>query len=254
MLINPSTSKDWITPHSIEWYAQLGKQAGVYRYPWISTIEEPNGETIFTEEVSKMVPGSKVLDVGCGDGGFALSLSSIVNQIVGFDITEDFLPKGELPSNVIFVSGNSKAGLPFDEDSFDCAYNRKGPTSAYRELFRVVKVGGQVIGLHPADDLNKELPEWFPNFFDPVPNSTPILTNLQKQLSSYGNVDIRLISSTEYLQSPADVVMMRTFGQNAAIYEECLKSLNEITEIFERHTTEKGLPVTFSRYLVTATV
>ncbi|MFC4411800.1 class I SAM-dependent methyltransferase [Chungangia koreensis] len=254
MLINPSTYTGWIAPHSIEWYAQLGKQVGRYRYPWKSTVDEPNGETVFTEEVSKTVPGLNVLDVGCGDGGFALSWSSIVNQIVGFDITEDFLPKEGVPPNVKFVSGNLKVGMPFDEDSFDCAYNRKGPTSAYHDLLRVVRGGGQVIGLHPGDDISKELSEWYPDFFDPIPTATPILQILQDRLSSYRHADIRLISSTEYLQSPVDVILMRTFGQKAAIFEECLKSLKEITQIFERHATDKGLPITYSRYLVKAIV
>lgn len=64
-LIDPRTHQDWLRPHSIEWYAQLGKMKGQYSYPWNSTIAQPNGETIFIEEVSQLVRNKKVLDIGC---------------------------------------------------------------------------------------------------------------------------------------------------------------------------------------------
>ena len=254
MLTDPTNHKDWLSPHSIEWYAQLGKLSGVYTYPWRSTVEEPNGESMFTSEVEDMVAGKKVLDVGCGHGEFTRSWGPIVKSIVGFDVTEDFLRHEQLPMNVRFVLGNSKEGLPFEKEAFDCAYNRKGPTSAYPDLRRVVKEGGQILGLHPGDDLCKELPEWFPGFFNPMPDSTPILYNLQERLQSYKDVEIKRFNTKEYLHSPIDVIRLRSFGQTEAIYEAYLYSLPTITEIFEKHAIDKGLPVTLSRYIVKAIV
>lgn len=88
---NPNTHPDWLAPHSLAWYTQLGEMTGEYVYPWRSTITEPNGESLFMEEI---------------------------------------------------------------DDTFDCAYNRKGPTSAYPDIARVVKRGGSFIGLHPGDQLS----------------------------------------------------------------------------------------------------
>jgi 2-polyprenyl-3-methyl-5-hydroxy-6-metoxy-1,4-benzoquinol methylase len=86
-IINPATHEDWLRPHSIDWYAQLGKQSGQFAYPWNTTMLEPNGESLFVEEVAKSVPGKKVLDIGCGHGEFTIRWSPLAKQVVGLDIT-----------------------------------------------------------------------------------------------------------------------------------------------------------------------
>lgn len=134
---NPNTHPDWLAPHSLAWYTQLGEMTGEYVYPWRSTITEPNGESLFMEEI---------------------------------------------------------------DDTFDCAYNRKGPTSAYPDIARVVKRGGSFIGLHPGDQLSAELFEWLPHLFGSRPADTPILQNLQKRLrqAAFQRVDIQTVIATEY--------------------------------------------------------
>lgn len=151
-LLNPAAHPDWVRPHSIEWYAQLGKLTGQYSFDWKSTVTEPNGESMFTHEVSRMVPGKKVLDIGCGHGEFALQWSTVAKHIVGIDITSDFIKQGNQAGrqHVTFITANTKDRLPFEDGEFDCAYNRRGPTSAYLDVKRVSKRGGKLIGLHPA--------------------------------------------------------------------------------------------------------
>ncbi|HEU4963684.1 MAG TPA: SAM-dependent methyltransferase, partial [Bacilli bacterium] len=63
-LQDPSKHEKWLAPHSLAWYEQLGRLTGQFAYPWRSTITEPSGETVFTEEVARMVAGKRVLDVG----------------------------------------------------------------------------------------------------------------------------------------------------------------------------------------------
>ena len=193
-----------------------------------------------------------------GHGQFTNQCGLVAKEIIGFDVTDTFVKAGleERKANVSFVTGNSKEGFPFNRDAFDCAYIRKGPTSAYPALKKVVKSGGHIMGLHPGDDSNKELSRLFPSLFH---NSigTPILNTIQQRLdfSHFTSSMIEVITSTEFLHSPLDVLKLRCFGQHPSIFETLLqKDLSEISSIFEQHATENGLPITFSRYIVRVTV
>ena len=253
-LMDPTSLAGWLTPHSLEWYRQLSLLEGKYVYPWNSSLTEPNGESVFDREVAKMIPGKKVLDVGCGHGKFTLQCSEIAKEIVGFDVTDLFVKEGRAnkKSNATFVQGNSKDGLPFRTDEFDCAYIRKGPTSAYPDLKRVIRDGGTIIGLHPGDESNKELPMLFPNLF-PTTKGTPIKDSIQDRLANSGftSTSLEVINSIEYICSPIDLLKFRCFGQNPSIYETLKeKNLSEVLIVFEQNATEKGLAITFSRYLV----
>ncbi|WP_316572753.1 methyltransferase domain-containing protein [Neobacillus sp. YIM B06451] len=258
MLTDPAALSDWLPPHSMEWYKHIGNQEGKYRYTWSSSISEPNGETVFDAEVLKMVKDKKVLDIGCGDGEFTLQCAEIAKEIVGFDATETFTAAGneKKRANVSFVTGNSKNGLPVELGPFDCAYIRKGPTSAYPFLKEAVKEGGTVLGLHPGDELGKELPLLFPIFFEKK-EGTPILNQIRKRLEagSFSSAEIEHIEATEYLHMPVDVIKWRCFGQKPSVYKRMLEdNLAEITKIFEKNSTQAGLPITFSRYIVRITI
>ncbi|WP_081949393.1 class I SAM-dependent methyltransferase [Paenibacillus durus] len=258
-LLDPRTHPDWLRPHSIEWYAQLGKMKGQYSYPWSSTISQPNGETIFTEKVSQVVRNKKVLDIGCGHGEFTIHWSPLVKQIIGLDITNDFIQTGNeaSPSNVTFITGNSKNRLPFKSEEFDAAYNRRGPTSSYLDVRRVVKKGGQILGLHPGDGMTAELSEWFPNLFEPISSETFVLDNLKQRLKQGGLVhaEIESVRGIEYLHEPIDVIKMRCFGQTPSIHEWVIENcLSEVERIFKMNATTNGLPIAFERYLVHVTV
>jgi SAM-dependent methyltransferase len=214
-IIDPSVHPDWLKPHSLEWYQQLAVLHGKYLYPWNSILENPNGESIFDNEVLRMVHDKKVLDIGCGHGDFAIKCSEIAKEIVGFDITQQFVDAGNRnkKENVSFVVGDLKDDLPFEPYQFDCAYIRKGPTSAYPLLNRVVKKDGTILGLHPGDESGVELRQWFPNLF---PKSTiqiiDVLNNRLKN-SGFAKAEIESINSIEFLQSPIDVIKLCCFGQ-----------------------------------------
>ncbi|MDN4493564.1 class I SAM-dependent methyltransferase [Ureibacillus aquaedulcis] len=255
-LMNPTKLDDWLSPHSKEWYKQLGALEGKYLYSWNSSHSEPNAETIFDEEVARMIENQKVLDIGCGHGDFTIKCSEIAKKIVGFDITDGFVQVGlglaNKKPNVSFIVGNTKDGLPFKTDEFDCAYIRKGPTSAYPYLKGIVKEGGCVIGMHPGDDSGKELADLFPKLFEPV-YGTPILETIKERLanSNFSITSLEVLNSVEYIESPIDVLKLRCFGQKPSIYKLLYeKNLSEVTNIFEQNATNEGLPITFSRYLI----
>ncbi|MGG2027087.1 methyltransferase domain-containing protein [Gottfriedia sp. S16(2024)] len=256
-LIDPTLHKDWVTPHSTKWYEQIGKIYGEYTYPWNSTITEPNGELVFNNEVFEMINNQIVLDVGCGHGDFTIKCSEKAKKIVGFDLTNDFIKSGNeaKKQNVSFIVGSTKNKLPFETGQFDCAYNRKGPTSAYLELKRVVKKGGEILGLHPGDDFGIELPRLFPNLFKSINNDKPILKTIKQRLgqSRFKDVEIQVVNSIEFLHTPIDVLKLRCFGQTQSLLKEQTENnLSEVKRIFEQNAQKNGLPITYSRYIVRA--
>lgn len=119
-----------------------------------------------------------------------------------------------------------------------------------------MKKGGAVYGLHPGDQSRKELPTLFPNLFHPS-KGTPILDGLKQRLetSNFSSAQVEVVNSIEYIKSLVDVTKLRCFGQQPTILQTLIEnSINEIAKIFDRNSTENGLPITFSRYLVKARI
>lgn len=113
-----------------------------------------------------------------------------------------------------------------------------------------------MIGLHPGDELGKELPFLFPHRFEKL-QGTPILDTIYQRLeiSDFAHSEVEVVNSMEYLHTPLDVIKLRCFGQDPEVYETVKnENLAAITKIFEQNTSEKGLPITYSRYLVRASV
>ena len=214
---------------------------------------------MFEREVAAAVPGKRVLDVGCGHGEFALRWSEVAEQVVGIDAASEYSRSDvDLPANVSFVTTNTKEALPFSDGAFDVVYNRRGPTSAYLDVKRVLLPGGRLLSIHPGDAGVNELAEIFPEWCGSPPASeTPILDVLKQRLEQGGlsHAEIETVTSVAYLHAPIDVLQMILFGQTTALIEEVRsRDLPEITRRFERHATEAGLATTFVRYLVRATV
>ena len=252
---SPSQHSDWVKPHSFAWYAQIGKLTGKYAYPWRSLLVGKNAEEIFEREVAEMVVGKRVLDIGCGHGEFALQWSSIAEHVTGVDVTEDFVKHHDagIRGNVRFVTANTKDGLPFADESFDCAYNRRGPTSAYLDIARVLGPGGRLISLHPGDGQGSRLHELMPHLFSPPPEGTPILDNVRKRLSEggLGHAEIETIHATEYLHEPIDVIRMCCFGQLPSVHEAAIaEALPEIEQVFADHAAAEGLASDTVHYIV----
>jgi SAM-dependent methyltransferase len=157
-----------------------------------------------------------------------------------------------------FLHHNPKYRLPFDDEEFDYAYNRKGPTSAYLDLKRIVKNGGQIIALHPGDRLSPELSQLFPNLFEPLPEGTPVLDKIKESLEKgllLNQATIETVTSVSYLPEPLDVVKVCCFGQTPSVHEMVINSsISEIERIFYKHAAEKGLSIKGEAYIVRAII
>jgi SAM-dependent methyltransferase len=100
--------------------------------------------------------GQEVLDVGAGDGNFALGCAREGAAVVACDISPGMVERGRARTEaegyeIEWLEADTEA-LPFEDGRFDCvgsvfgAFLAPRPDIAARELFRVVRPGG-VVGL-----------------------------------------------------------------------------------------------------------
>lgn len=122
-------------------------------------------------DAAQIGPGSDVLDVGCGTGGFTRGIAAAAGaRMTGYDMSERFIDvaKGLPPPEtgaVDWVVGDAEQ-LPFRPSSFDrvllslVLHQLARPQAAVREAFRVLRVGGLVLGrtIDP-DDVAERVPE-----------------------------------------------------------------------------------------------
>jgi ubiquinone/menaquinone biosynthesis C-methylase UbiE len=98
--------------------------------------------------------GQEVLDVGAGDGNFALACAREGASVVACDISPGMVERGRARAEregyeVEWLEADAEA-LPFQEARFDCvgsvfgAFIAPRPEVVSRELFRVVRPGGTV--------------------------------------------------------------------------------------------------------------
>jgi ubiquinone/menaquinone biosynthesis C-methylase UbiE len=98
--------------------------------------------------------GQEVLDVGAGDGNFALACAREGASVVASDLSPGMLEPGRARSEsegfeIEWVEADVEA-LPFEDGRFDCVGSTFGafiaprPEVAAAEMFRVVRPGGTV--------------------------------------------------------------------------------------------------------------
>lgn len=104
-----------------------------------------------------ITPGTRVLDLGCGDGTTALPAARLGADVLGVDIAANLVAAGnqraqaEGRTNCLFQEGDASHLDDLADDSFDLVVSIFGamfaprPFDVAREMVRVTRPGGQVV-------------------------------------------------------------------------------------------------------------
>ena len=122
-------------------------------------------------ELGRVAPGSRVLDVGCGTGGFARGIAEAAGaDVTGIDSSARFVAFAEgqpapVRGSVRWLIGDAEV-LPAEDGSFDrvllsfVLHQLARPEVAVAEAFRVLVGGGLVLVRTVApEDAGKRVPE-----------------------------------------------------------------------------------------------
>lgn len=138
-----------------------------YRLVRIETYGEDFGQTSWvTTEESKEIPelldlgpGSSLLEIGCGSGGYALHLAAGLGcRLIGLDNNESGIQNANrlalqrgLASQAGFEQCDVSRNLPFGDSTFDAVFSNDvlchlpGRPEVLGEIFRVLKPGGRML-------------------------------------------------------------------------------------------------------------
>jgi SAM-dependent methyltransferase len=101
------------------------------------------------------VQGQRILDLGCGDGAFAIELARRGAQVIGIDASRSMIEAARRNSSaehldIAFYQARADA-IPFAEGTFDAVVAItilcfvRDPAPEFREIGRVMRPGGRLV-------------------------------------------------------------------------------------------------------------
>lgn len=124
-------------------------------------VESASVDRYFRQVVRHFVgPNDRVLDVGCGPGGFTAVLAELSNSVVGLDVSEAWVTSASRFFESRGISGatamlGTGTTLPFPDGSFevvtliDVLHHLDDPEGTLREIARVLAPAGRLVVFEP---------------------------------------------------------------------------------------------------------
>lgn len=231
-------------------YDIIGKKYGQYggsdehikkEYP------DKNPEDVFKNKLISLGSGKEiVLDLGCGDGRFTLSISSYFKEVIGIDISKVLLEKAKLqktqqPSKVLFKFNNAN-DTKYSNEKFNIVYSRRGPVPL-SEIKRILKNQGYFVCIEISDSDCKALKETFgrgQNF-----NEWQGVTRINKNIRMYHDLGFKVVFLKEYFYTEyyPEYMHLSDFLQKVPIFEDfnVKNDRNYLLSYTQNNKTEKGI-------------
>ena len=186
------------------------------------------------------IEGKRILDIGCGSGALAATLSAEVAKVVGIDVEETTIKLARHNAPLAEFRTGSASQLPFPDQVFDAAIfvnslHHIDPPSMERALSeagRVLKPSGHLIVIEP-------LPEGsFFEAFRSIEDETAVRLEGQSANRRFTRSDLRHEKSVEFLRIETfgdfDAFISRTTAADKsrlAIVEQERKAIRQAFEV-----------------------
>lgn len=243
-----------------KFYDKVAKKFGGYttNVSYITEYPTKQPEEVFKSKILQLVDkDSLVLDVGCADGRFTVSLAPNFKKIVAIDLSDGMLEAakknqaGQGIENVSFEKQNA-SNITYPDSTFDLIYSRRGPTF-YQEFYRLLKPRGYYVEIQIGENDAKDLKQTFDRGQDYRGWDNPKLERNSKELEEAG-FKIVFAQDYAYSESYASPEDLSIFLEGVPIFEDFdpEKDKKYLEQYINSHTTKKGILLPRHRVVIVA--
>ncbi len=234
------------------------------------------------DEMSMIVDGETILDVGCGNGFTSREAArqTPAGSVVGVDLSVPMLERARELSeaqgltNVSYLEADAQVHL-FDESHFDLALSRFGSMffadkeAAFRNIFRAVRSGGRLLFVtwqpmafndqfrlvNRAHSLGAEPIEPPPGSPTPFGISDPELGSRWLTSAGFNEINFESVKRPFTYGSSADeamdIALSRGFDSDLEGADQ-ITALKMLRDVMDEHETSDGVIFDSAVWLITA--
>lgn len=243
-----------------QFYNKVATRFGGYKSGaiYIQKFLDGDPEQIFLDQLLSCGGSNKIaLDIGCADGRFTLKVASNFKQIIAIDVSEQMLNVAkhlqaeQKISNVLFQKTDA-AETPFNDEYFDTAYSRRGPTP-YQEIHRILKKDGRFVGINIGEKDAKELKEIFGRGQGFGDWNKSVLTSKKAELKTLG-FRPAFVKESFYSEYYPDIDNFNLFLEGVPIFKDFdpIKDKNFLSEYVEKMSRQEGIELKRHRVVIVA--
>ena len=185
--------------------------------------------------MKNLVPGKRVLDIGCGAGNWCVTAAEYgAKSVDGFDIQPEMVELAKQATShlqdMVHIQVGDAADMPYDDDSFDvaislfvtCNLPKEICLKHFKELDRVLAPGGMAILLVHTDWSHSKL--YLKSRTD-LPSAQASLAEILSTLPKYPSTEQLVEAFTK-----TDEILTTCFAFDEAGYTFLVQSPDQLTD------------------------